>query len=69
MTAGIQGTGPYAKLRDLKTQAEHCAYELREFRHGPRKRAALERLSAEIAGQIAAVRESIKVASHEPTNY
>ena len=68
MTAGVQGTGPYAKLRDLKTQAQHCAYELREFRHGPRKRAALERLAAHIAGQIATVRESIKAARLKPPN-
>ena len=62
MTAGISGTGPYAQLRTLKTLAEHCAYELREFRHGPRKRAALERLAADIAGRIARVRASIKAA-------
>lgn len=68
MTSGIPGTGPYARLRALRTQAAHCAYELREFKHSSRRRAALERMAADIRKQISTIRAGLKSARQEPPN-
>lgn len=60
MTAGIQGTGPYSELRDLRWQAKKCKYEIEFMSPGPRTLKLLQQESESIAQKIKGVNARIK---------
>jgi CHAD domain-containing protein len=60
MTAGIQGTGPYSKLKHLRYEAKKCRYEIEMLSPGPRKLKRLRAWAVEIAGDIAILNAEIK---------
>lgn len=38
MTSGVEGTGPYAKLKELRTQLRQFKYELRLVNEGHKRK-------------------------------
>ncbi len=60
MTTGIQGTGPYSKLRDLRVTAKQIKYEIEMKDPGPRKLKALRTQAAATAKEIKALLAAIK---------
>jgi hypothetical protein len=60
MTTGIEGTGPYARLRDLRTQAKQYKYEITMLSPRPRRLASLKDALTEAKSQIAAINLEIK---------
>ena len=48
MTSGIQGTGPYSKLRELRFVANKIKYEIEMKSPGPRKLKELQRRLVQI---------------------
>lgn len=60
MTAGIEGTGPYSKLKRLRHDAKKCRYEIEMLSPGPRTLKRLQAWSVEIARDIAFVNAQIK---------
>lgn len=60
MTTGIQGSGPYSKLRDLRTTAKHIKYEIEMKAPGPRKLKDLQKRQSENALEIRELLAEIK---------
>lgn len=62
MTAGIQGTGPYAKLKNLRRQVQDIKYEIEWFAETPRKLRALNQRLDSVRQEITVVNAEIKAA-------
>ncbi len=61
MTLGIQGTGPYGRIRVLQREISDCKYELRLIAQGMRREIGSKRLNEIILANRAEIR-SIKAA-------
>lgn len=62
MTAGIQGTGPYSLLKDLRYRAKKTQYEIDMLSPGPRKLRDLLAIQKNIKAEISALHASIRQA-------
>ena len=60
MTSGIQGTGPYSKLKSLRSEASDLKYEIEMKDPGPRTLKKLRMQLIENARQIKELLEIIK---------
>ena len=60
MTAGIQGTGPYSKLKELRFNAKKIKYEIEMKDPGPRQLKNLRMRLVENALEIKDLLQSIK---------
>lgn len=60
MTAGIEGSGPYGKLRDLKTQKKQYQYEITMLSPSPRRLVCLKGLLNEVNKRMAVINAEIK---------
>ncbi len=60
MTAGIQGSGPYSKLKDLRFRARSLKQELAARPMGPRTRKRLERELRDLQLQLKEVNAEIR---------
>ncbi|TXH02623.1 MAG: hypothetical protein E6R05_03835 [Candidatus Moraniibacteriota bacterium] len=58
MTAGIAGSGPYSRLRDLRFQVRALAQEIRNKPMGPRTKQRKE-------AELRALRQQLKVINAE----
>jgi len=56
MTLGIQGTGPYGKIRQLRNNISNCKYELRLIEMGMRRRLGKKKLLEIIATNRAEIK-------------
>lgn len=64
MTSGIQGTGPYSKIRSLRRDISDCKYELGLVSEGmkrPLSKKTLERTIAEKRAIIKEINNELKV--------
>lgn len=63
MTSGIEGTGPYARLKDLRVIAKGYRYELRLIKEGQKRQYAAstyERMLKSVQDDIRKINAEIK---------
>jgi hypothetical protein len=68
MTLGVQGTGPYGKIRSLQHEINDCKYELGLIAEGMRRPLSSKRLNEIIEENRAKIR-AIKAAEQAKKNF
>lgn len=66
MTSGIEGTGPYARLKDLRREAKNCRYELGLIEQGHKRQYGAkhyQRILKDILANIKLLNAELKTGS------